>query len=167
MPVSDASLAAGAPCSHVSINLLPGTLSSNPSSRQRLLANSSGFPTTCANIFIHRPQTMAEVQGAWQSNAAALVDAIVLEARIGSGAPASGQGVTLESLPPQSLPGPASGQGLLDGWRKARRLRRRLGAEAGASPRSGAFRWTRGSSPGPAGGGAPEQDRCARPLSRC
>lgn len=167
MPVSDASLAAGAPCSHVSINLLPGTLSSNPSSRQRLLDNSSGFPTTCANIFIHRPQTMAEVQGARESNAAALVDAIVLEARIGSGAPASGQGVTLESLPPQPLPGPASGHGLLDGWRKARRLRRRLCAEAGSSPRRGAVRCVRGSRRGPAGGDGPEKERCAGPFSRC
>lgn len=166
IPVSDASLAAGAPFSHVYINLYNGTLYTNPSSRQLLLDESSGFPTTFADIFIHGPQTMAEFLGERDANAEALVDGIFLEGRVGSGTLASGQGVTLEYVPPQAVPGPASGLGLLAGWRMARRLRRRLGAEA-AAPRSGAVRWARGSSPGPAGGDAPEQDRCARPLSRC
>jgi hypothetical protein len=124
MKVSDASIASGTPFSYVYINLYNGSLYTNPSARQLLLDFSAGYPMSYADLFLHGPETMQDFRSERDAEATALVDGIFLEGLPGSGALASGQGVTLDYVPPAPAPLPFLGAGAAFGW--SRRLRRRI-----------------------------------------
>lgn len=125
MRVSDTSIANGTPFSYVYINLYNGSLYINPSTTQLLLDYSAGNPMTYAELFLHGPATMQGFLSERDAEAKALVDGIFLEGLVGSGTLASGQGVTLESVP---VPLPFLGAGAAFGW--SRQLRRRIGGAA-------------------------------------
>ncbi|MEB3361230.1 MAG: hypothetical protein VKI42_03785 [Synechococcaceae cyanobacterium] len=78
IPVSNESLAARAPFSHVYINLYNGTLYANPSSRQLLLDESSGRSVTYADIVLQGPRTMEEFRSEKDANLEALTDGIFI-----------------------------------------------------------------------------------------
>jgi len=122
LPVTQASIDAGAPFSRININLYNGTLYDNPSTRQLLLDESAGLPISFADLFLHGPQTIEEFRGQRDIEVEALVDSIFIEGLFGSGQLASGQGVTLQAV---RAPAPLPLLGALCGWRASRRLRAR------------------------------------------
>jgi hypothetical protein len=96
-----------------------------------LLVDGAGSPITYAELLLPGAEMMQDLRGERDAEATALLDGNDLEGLAGSGALASGQGVSLASIPvPAPFPvlgaGVAYGLSRLLSHRPHRRLRHRL-----------------------------------------
>jgi hypothetical protein len=103
IPVSEASLSAGAPFRLVIMNLYNGTLYDTPATSQVWIDESaSGNPTSFADFFLRGTKTLEEFRSVGPADASNARDGIFLEGLSGTGQLASGEGVTLAAVPEPS-----------------------------------------------------------------
>ena len=86
-----------------SIHLYNGSLQPNPAPILLLLVDGAGSPITYAELLLPGAEMVQDLRGERDAEATALLDGIDLEGLAGSGALASGQGVSLASI---SVPAP-------------------------------------------------------------
>jgi hypothetical protein len=127
----DSSIARGSAFIDAYIHLYNGSLHPNPATTQLLLDDGAGYPMTYAELVLPGAEMMQDRRGSRDAEAIALLDGIYLEGLAGSGALASGQGVSLASIPVPA-PFPVLGAGVAYGLSRllsrllSRRLHRRL-----------------------------------------
>jgi hypothetical protein len=124
LSVSEDSLNAGARFQFIMLNLYNGTSYAPYNETQYILDTSaSGFPTPLADLFLHGTSSLENFYGVRPAQSVAGSDGIFMEGLIGSGALASGDGVTLTAVPEPSSCAIASLSLLLIGMRKRRSIR--------------------------------------------
>lgn len=119
--VSNESLSAGARFQWLMLNLYNGTIYAPYSEKQYLLDTSeSGIPMSLADLFLHGTSSLENFLGVRPAQSVAGADGIFMEGLVGSGAIASGDGVSLTAVPEPSSCAIASLSVLFIAMRKRR-----------------------------------------------
>ena len=125
LTVTEESLNAGARFQFIILNLYNGTSYAPYNETQYILDTSeSGIPMSLADLFLHGTRSLENFEGVRPAQSVAGADGVFMEGLIGSGALASGDGVTLTAVPEPSSCAIASLSLLMIAIQKRRSARR-------------------------------------------